>query len=117
MKERDTEVGSNLKGTQWAVSNSRRVAAGKANRLKRKGLTDAGRQRLREAALKNRPWLHSTGPRTESGKERSARNGKVRQLDLFSLRELKADFADLKLLERSMSDTRASLGVMSREGS
>ena len=36
--------------------------------------TDAQRQAAAERARKNRPWQHSTGPRTRSGKRRSARN-------------------------------------------
>jgi len=39
-------------------------------------LTDAGRERLRQAALRNRPWLQSTGPRTEAGKRRVAQNAR-----------------------------------------
>ena len=51
-----------------AGPNPRRVAAGRLNRAKCQGLTEAGRQRLREAALANRPWQFSTGPRTAAGK-------------------------------------------------
>jgi hypothetical protein len=57
--------------------NPRRVAAGKLNRRKHKGFTPEGRQRLRRAALENRPWLHATGPRTPQGKARAAANGKL----------------------------------------
>jgi hypothetical protein len=39
------------------------------------GLTPQGRRRLQEAALANRPWEHSMGPRTAEGKARSAANG------------------------------------------
>ena len=59
--------------------NPRRVAAGKLNRRKRGPLSPEGRERLRQAALANRPWLASTGPRTPEGKARAARNGKARQ--------------------------------------
>lgn len=38
------------------------------------GLTEAGRQRLREAARRNKPWLKSTGPRTPGGKAISSQN-------------------------------------------
>lgn len=69
----------------------RRVAAGKLNRLKRQGLTDAGRQRLREAALANRPWLHSTGPTSEAGRVRSAANGRFRQSGATSKRQLRRE--------------------------
>ena len=36
--------------------------------------TPEGLQRLREAAQRNRPWEHSTGPRTPEGKARSRGN-------------------------------------------
>jgi hypothetical protein len=68
----------------------RRVVAAKANRAKRRGLTPEGRRRLREAALANKPWEHSTGPRTPEGKLQAVRNGKVRQTGPVSTRELKA---------------------------
>lgn len=58
--------------------NPRRVAAGKKNRLKWPGLTAAGRERLRQATLANKPWLQSTGPKTREGKARSAANGRLR---------------------------------------
>ena len=62
------------------VPNPRRVAAGRLNHQKRKGLTADGLRRLREAAYKNQPWLRSTGPRTPEGKARvgRSRNGKTR---------------------------------------
>jgi hypothetical protein len=44
------------------------------NRKKRKGITPKGREALRQAALNNRPWEHSTGPRTWWGKQRSREN-------------------------------------------
>jgi hypothetical protein len=50
----------------------KRVAVGRQNHLKRKGLTDAGRERLRQSALKHQPWKHSTGPRTAEGKAKVA---------------------------------------------
>lgn len=40
----------------------------------RKGLTPKGRERLRQAALRNKPWRLSTGPRTPEGKARSRAN-------------------------------------------
>ena len=58
-------------------ADPRRVAAGKFHYAKRKGLTPEGLERLRAAALANKPWLHSTGPRTPEGKARSAANGKL----------------------------------------
>jgi hypothetical protein len=77
--------------------NPKRVAAGKLNQLKCRGLTPAGRARLRQAALAHRPWTFSTGPRTPEGKARSARNGKGRRPDLrrSEARELLAPVTDL----------------------
>ena len=73
----------------------RRVAAGRLNWQKRRGLTPAGRERLRQSALANRPWEHATGPRTAAGKAQAARNGKVRQKGAQSVREVKALLAIL----------------------
>lgn len=61
------------------------------NRSKRKGLSDAGRERLREAAKQHQPWKYSTGPKTPWGKYLSARNGKIRQKGELSVRELRAE--------------------------
>ena len=89
--------------------NPRRVAAGRLNRTKRGPLTDQGRQKLREVALRNRPWEHGTGPRTREGKARVALNGKARQKGPLSVRELRSSLADIKELVRQMRETRARL--------
>jgi hypothetical protein len=81
-----------------ARPNPRRVAAGRRNRAKRKGLTPAGRERLRQAALRSRPWRFSTGPRTAAGKARSAQNGRARQRGPVSARRLRAGLADVRAL-------------------
>src|SRR5262245_20964648 len=73
--------------------NPRRVAAGKLNRLKRKGLSPEGRERLRQAALRHQPWRFSTGPRTVEGKAMAAANGKKRQVGFLTVRELRAELA------------------------
>ena len=36
--------------------------------------SDAGIERIREAARRNKPWLKSTGPRTPEGKRISSQN-------------------------------------------
>lgn len=69
--------------------NPRRQAAGKRNQALRRGLSEAGRDRLREAALSHRPWELSTGPRTATGKAIAAANGKRRQKGRYSVRELR----------------------------
>lgn len=75
--------------------NRRRVLAGRENRKKRGPLSAESRERLRAAALRNQPWRQSTGPRTPEGKVRAAKNGKARQVGPRSVREIRADLADL----------------------
>jgi hypothetical protein len=91
--------------------NPKRVAAGKRNRALRKALTPAGLQRLREHALKHKPWRFSTGPTTAAGKARMAANGKKRQIGPRSVREIRADLADLRDL---MDQMRASAQMASK---
>ena len=87
----------------------RRAAAARANRAKRRGLTPEGRLRLREAALANKPWEHSTGPRTPQGKLQAVRNGKVRQKGPISTRELKAMASGAAELVTQLAATRRLL--------
>lgn len=54
--------------------NPNRVAAGRRNRAKRGELTEAGRVKLRQAAMLNQPWNQSTGPVTAEGKAAVASN-------------------------------------------
>jgi hypothetical protein len=87
------------------------VAAGRQNRTKRKGLTSAGRERLRQAALRSRPWEFATGPRTPAGKARSAQNGRARQRGPVSVRRLRAGLADVRaLLGELRAGRRAAAG-------
>ena len=78
-----------------STPNPRRVAAGKLNRAKRRGLTPAGVERLRQAALRDRPWEHATGPLTQAGKAKSAANGRWRQRGAQSIREVRRELAGL----------------------
>jgi hypothetical protein len=95
-----------------ARPNPRRVAAGCQNRAKRKGLTPAGRERLRQAALRSRPWRFATGPRTVAGKARSALNGRARQRGPVSVRQMRAELADvLALLADLRAGRRAAAGL------
>jgi hypothetical protein len=89
-----------------AAPNPKRVAAGRLNRTKRKGLTPEGRERLRRAAHANKPWLLATGPRTVEGKATAAANGKKRQLGLLSVREMKADLRKLRAMLKDMAEAR-----------
>jgi hypothetical protein len=91
-----------MNSTPGPTPNPRRVAAGRANRQLSGPLTDAGRERLREAALQNKPWLHSTGPRTPGGRARAARNGKRRQTGPQSVREMQADLREVRALLEEM---------------
>ena len=88
--------------TEPRPKNPKRVAAGRRNRALRQGLTEAGRQRLRESALLHKPWEHATGPRTPAGKTRSAANGRKRQLGPRSVRQIRRDLADLRGLLQDM---------------
>jgi hypothetical protein len=96
-------------GFETGMKSLRRIAAGRQNRRLRGPLTPAGRQRLRESALKHEPWKHSTGPRTAAGKFRSALNGKRRQRGEMSVREVRAALADLPALFAAMSKARRGL--------
>ena len=122
MRRGDTELASNSPGatagggTPARIPNARRVAAGKRNWALRKGLTEEGRQRLREAARRNQPWKHSTGPRTPEGKARSAQNARKRQLGPRSVRQLKRDLADLRGLLADMRANRQMVDAAYSEG-
>jgi hypothetical protein len=98
-------------------ANPKRVAAGKRNVLKRKGLTPEGRERLRAAALAQRPWERSTGPRTPEGKARSSANGRATQKGALSVRQLRAELAEVRLLVATMRDGRRRLEGRSRADS
>jgi hypothetical protein len=86
--------------------NPRRIAAGRRNRLLRGPLTVEGRERLRQAALRNKPWLYSTGPRSDEGKFRSANNGRYAQKSDRSQREIQAGVADVWRMIREMAGCR-----------
>ena len=91
--------------------NPRRIAAGRQNRMLRGPLTDQGRERLRESAMKKRPWLYSTGPRTDEGKTRSANNGRYAQKGDRSQRQVRAGVADVQQMILAMLDCRRIVGL------
>ena len=80
------------------INNPKRVLAGRINRMKRGSLPLKSMHRMRDAINKNKPWKRSTGPRTPAGKAIVARNGKVRQSNLRSIREIRADICEIMCL-------------------
>jgi hypothetical protein len=86
--------------------NPRRVEAGRRNRMKWRGFTAEGLERLRLAALRNQPWKRSTGPRTAEGKRRSSENGRGRQKGPVSVRQIEAELAKVCDLMTRMRSTR-----------
>ncbi len=101
--------------------NPRRQAAGKRNQALRRGLSEAGRDRLREAVLNHRPWELSTGPRSVAGKAIAAANGKRRQKGRYSVRELRqyrrALEASLAPLNQARQTVLATLSQLGRSSS
>jgi len=92
------------------MPNPKRVAAGRRNRLKWPGVTEAGRHRLREAALRNQPWKRSTGPRTAEGKARVALNAKRRQQHgAMSRREVRRELAGLDGVIDQLAEIRRQI--------
>ena len=86
------EIAQDIEAT---ARNPRRVVAGRRNRALRRGLTDAGRERLRESTSRFQPWRFSTGPKSDAGRRQVAANGKVRQMGLLSVRERRVLMAEL----------------------
>jgi hypothetical protein len=91
--------------------NPRRVAAGRRNRRQRGPLTSAGRQRLRAAALRHQPWRHATGPRSSTGRQRAAQNGRWRQTAQQSRREWRAE---IRALLAPLAPLREALAALER---
>ena len=115
---RDGEVAGNaVFGKSSACTpNPRRSAAGKRNQALSRGLTPSGRAKLRATALRCQPWKLSTGPRTAAGKARSARNGKATQIGPRSVRELRADVAELRQMADSLRESRQAVLSQFDEG-
>ena len=89
--------------------NPRRSAAGKLNRAKRKGITPAGREKLRQTAQKNKPWRFSTGPRTPEGKAKVAESCRSRRKGEKSVRELRAELGETTALLAAMAASRQAI--------
>lgn len=56
------------------MASEAQILANRKNRKQWKGHSLEGLKRLSAAARKNRPWICSTGPKTELGKVRSKMN-------------------------------------------
>jgi hypothetical protein len=91
------------------AKSSRRIAAGRLNRLKRGPLSAEGIERLRQAAFRTQPWRHSTGPRSFEGKAQCVVNGKRRQLGPLSVREVRAEAVQIRAMIAVMRDARRRL--------
>lgn len=87
-----------------ALKKSHRAAVARLNRMKRKGVTEEGRRKLREAALKYRPWQYSTGPRTPEGKAKVAENGRYRQRARMTTRGIRADIRQARAATRRLAE-------------
>jgi hypothetical protein len=86
--------------------NPRRVLAGRLNQLKGRGLTNVGREKLRQSALKHQPWFHFTGPKTQQGKLQARRNGKRRQRETLSRHERVLVLDEIRSLLADMGQAR-----------
>lgn len=73
-------------------------------------MTEAGREKLRRTALRHRPWEASTGPKTDAGKARSAANGRARQRGAKSVRDRRAELADVQTMIQRMRQLRKDAG-------
>ena len=90
---------------------TREQLADRGRQRKRQDLTREGLRSLREAALRNKPWLHSTGPKTPEGKARASQNGRYRQTDDMSRREREAELSEMNALVTAMTEgRRAAVG-------
>ena len=85
--------------------NDGRVA-GDVRQLKRKH-TPEGLQRLRETALKNRPWQYTRGPITPEGKAKVAQNGRYAQKNAVSRRQMEKETAEAHILLTQMAAVRS----------
>lgn len=83
------------------MPNPKRVAAGKRNRQLRGPWSEASLQRLREAARANQPWLASTGPRSQRGKQIVSKNAVRLPVPSATLRLACATLETLRELRKS----------------
>jgi hypothetical protein len=67
------------------------------------------REKRRQATMRCKPWLKSTGPRTPEGKQRSAQNGRAFRRGEKPMRQIRAEIAPTLALARQMAGTRNDL--------
>lgn len=96
------------------MASQRKIEANRANLLKSKGLTPEGRERLRQAARRNRPWEHSTGPRTPEGKARCSLNAMLGGCETADQRGFRLEA--VRLL-RAIADRRKAGSCLGRRSS
>jgi hypothetical protein len=82
------------KSTSHQTDKVSAASPSKQPRRPKRNLTPEGRKRLRENALKYKPWQHSTGPRTPEGKAKVAENGRYRQRGGKSKRAIKKEIQE-----------------------
>ena len=75
----------------------------------RKGFSLEEREKRRLRALASQPWRHATGPRSATGKAQARANGKLRQIGALSVRERKAQLADVRALIAQMAAARRAV--------
>jgi hypothetical protein len=92
------------------TKNPRRVAAGIINGSRRRPWDKQDRERLRQQCLNRKPWLKSTGPRTDEGKYRSRANGCGHLPNPKSLRQIWASLTDVNGMMAQMAELRRSIG-------
>src|SRR5436190_997516 len=84
----------------------RRSRIARENRAKWRGHSAAGLERLREAALWNKPWRFSTGPRTVLGKKICANNGRRLKRAVLSFPEIRVEIARASALIGELAELR-----------
>ncbi|MGD0462137.1 MAG: hypothetical protein ABSB74_06585 [Tepidisphaeraceae bacterium] len=84
------------------------MLAGKINGSKRRPWDEHDRQRLRQQCLDRKPWLRSTGPRSDEGKYRFKANGFCHRPDPDSPRQIRASLGDV-------NEMIAQMGALRRE--
>ena len=103
------------------MASRKQVEANRRNWAKWKGLTPEGRERLRQAALRNKPWKHSTGPRTPEGQARSRANalgagGRARTLQPYACLNALSRRKDLDELMTLLQRAAKATGSRDPEG-